>query len=256
VAAIQPNPYQPRKVGDVATLVESVRKLGVVMPLVVMPADAPAQYCLIAGARRLEAARLAGLQTVPAIVRTAAELERMEQDLVEAARRTDLNPLVLANLYERLNADLSLAYGDIASLVGRSTSSVSETLRLLKLSDKVKVALSQGRITYEHARNLLWLSTPQAQNIALQHILDRGMSAAQTELFVRNSLGGQAIAASGEAEYAPETIHTEERLVGEFMAPCEEDPEPQGEERPGSALVARTRALLMSNRVVQPTNVA
>lgn len=256
VAAIQPNPYQPRKVGDVSSLVESVRKLGIVMPLVVMPADAPAQYCLIAGARRLEAARQVGLQTVPAIVRSAAELERMEQDLVEAARRTDLNPLVLANLYERLNAELSLAIEDIASLVGRSTSSVSETLRLLKLNDKVKAALSQGRITYEHARNLLWLSTPQAQNIALQHILDRGMSAAQTELFVRNSLGGQAIAASGNAEIAPETIHMEERLVDEFISPRDEEFESQREDRPGAALVARTRALLMSNRAVQPSNAA
>lgn len=254
VEDIQPNPYMPRKVSDVASLVDSVRRLGIIRPLVIMPAESNGQYYLIAGARRLEAARQAGLETVPVIIRTSAELQRMEQDLVEAARR-DLNPLVLANLYERLNAELSLSYEDIASLVGRSVAAITETLRLLKLSDKVKAAMFDGRITYEHARNLLWLSTPQAQNIALQHILERDMTAAQAELFVRNSLGGQAITAD-EAEPVPGATRTGSEFVEEFIAPRHAEETHDVDAHRGAALKARTRALLAGNRVVQTSSAA
>ncbi|MEJ5225852.1 MAG: tetratricopeptide repeat protein, partial [Anaerolineales bacterium] len=167
IEAIYTSPYQPRIDLDIEDLVESVREHGIIQPLVVTPNGVPGKYLLVAGERRLEAARRVGLSTVPAIVREVSERERTQFSIIENIQRVALTPLELAEAYLRLSEEFHLSHEEIAARVGRSVESITSTLRLLKLSDKAKLALIENRITEAHARALLALSTPMAQNVIL-----------------------------------------------------------------------------------------
>lgn len=192
VENIQPNPRQPRKspeIENISQLADSIREHGILQPLVILPKDAGGSYTLIAGERRLRAAQKAGLEFVPVIVREANEQQQLEWALVENLQRTDLNPLETANGYLQLADEFDLSHAEIAKRVGKNRATVSNTLRLLKLSAAVRGALIENKISEGHARALLSLPTAQAQSAALQSILERELSVRQTEELVQRLLG-------------------------------------------------------------------
>ena len=153
---LQPNPLQPRGAisGDeLQELAASIREHGILEPLVV--AHTPAGYQIVAGERRWRAAKIAGLETVPVIIKETSPTGMLEMALVENVQRTDLNALERAKAFERLMNDFSLSVSDIARRISKSSSFVSNTMRLLILPDAVKDGLISGLITEGHARALL-----------------------------------------------------------------------------------------------------
>lgn len=153
---LQPNPLQPRGAisgNDIQELASSIREHGILEPLVV--AHTPAGYQIVAGERRWRAAKLIGLETVPVIIKETSPTGMLEMALVENVQRTDLNPLERAKAFEKLMNDFSLSVADIGRRISKSSSFVSNTMRLLILPDAVKDGLISGMITEGHARALL-----------------------------------------------------------------------------------------------------
>jgi ParB family chromosome partitioning protein len=214
VEAILPNPRQPRSSNNPEALDEltaSVREHGVLQPLIVAPGTAAGQYTLIAGGRRLQAARLAGLARVPVIVREATDQQRLELAIIENVQRSDLSALEQAEAYRQLAEDFGLSHEGIAARVGKSRVAVTNTLRLLKLPDIVKNALIEARISEGHARALLALPTSQAQSAALRTVVAQELNVRQTESLVRKLLGEKPPARVRPGA-EPEIAELEERL--------------------------------------------
>jgi ParB family chromosome partitioning protein len=214
VQAISPNPRQPRGQMDpqeLAELADSIRRNGVLQPIIVTPAEQPGQYVLIAGERRLAASRMAGLSEIPAIVRQASELERLELALIENVQRADLSPLESAEAYRQLDEEFSLSHEEIAERVGKSRTAVTNTLRLLKLPADVRQALNDRRISEGHARALLGLPSAQAQSSALHTVLKNELNVRQVEELVRR-LSGQRSESAPRPAPAAEVTALEERL--------------------------------------------
>lgn len=214
VERIKPNPRQPRSIFDpeeLQGLVESIRQHGVLQPLILTQDENSGEYTLIAGQRRLLAASQAGLRTVPALVRQASEQQRLELALIENVQRADLSPLETAEAYRQLSDEFSLSHEEIAAQVGKSRAAITNTLRLLKLPQAVRQALSDGRISEGHARALLSLPTPQSQVAALQTILNKDLNVRHTELLVR-TLSGERPPSRSKTAPAPEVRDLEERL--------------------------------------------
>ncbi len=214
VEQIQPNPRQPRSQFNESELQElagSIREHGIIQPLILTRGGTADQYVLIAGERRLMAARLAGLQSVPALVREAGELQRLELALIENVQRSDLNALEEAEAYRQLADDFSLSHEEIAQKVGKSRAAVTNTLRLLKLPVGVQKALLAGEISAGHARALLGLSTPQAQSAVLGSILKRHLSVRQTEELVEK-LKGERKESPARPPAEPQVLALQERL--------------------------------------------
>ncbi len=192
VDSIQPNPRQPRaqfQPEELEELANSIHEHGVIQPLIITRGEKDGMYTLIAGERRLQAARKAGLNTVPAVLREASEQELLELALIENVQRADLNPLETALAYRQLEEDFQLSHEDIARRVGKSRSAVTNTLRLLDAPPSVQQAVLNGDISEGHARALLGLATPQAQAAALQTVLAKGLTVRQTEELVRKLKG-------------------------------------------------------------------
>jgi ParB family chromosome partitioning protein len=176
IDAISPNPYQPRLEMDseaLETLAASIRVHGVIQPLVVTQGPERGRFVLIAGERRWRAARLAGLGAVPAVVKDAVPRAMLELALVENVVRADLAPLEEAAAYRQLIDDFGLTQAAVAERVGRSRASVTNTLRLLALPDRVQQALGAGEISEGHARSLLGLPTAPEQVAALEWVFAR-----------------------------------------------------------------------------------
>ncbi len=181
------NPRQPRAQMDaqeLEALAGSIREHGILQPLVVSPGEG-GTYVLIAGERRWQAARKAGLKTVPVIVRQADDRQHLELALIENLQRADLNPLEAAQAYRQLIDEFGLSQEQVAERVGKSRVTVTNTLRLLALAPAVKQALLQGQISEGHARALLGLPSAKAQEVALQTVLRLQLSVRQTEALVR-----------------------------------------------------------------------
>jgi ParB family chromosome partitioning protein len=214
VDRIARNPRQPRTHFDPVELDElaaSIHEHGLIQPLIVTDGEQPGQFTLIAGERRLVAARQAGLDSVPAILRDATDQQRLELALVENVQRADLNPLEAAEAYRQLADDFHLSHDEIAARVGKSRTAVTNTLRLLKLPAPLQQALVDGRISEGHARALLALNSEQAQTAALQTVLARELNVRQTEELVRR-LSGERIPAPPRPALPPEIAALEERL--------------------------------------------
>ena len=214
VDRIQPNPRQPRAhvdPGELAELAASIREHGVIQPLIVTYEDLDDRYTLIAGERRWLAARQAGLDNVPALIREANDQQRLELALIENVQRADLSPLESAEAYRQLVEDFHLSHEEISGRVGKSRVAVTNTIRLLKLPPAVQQALAEERIREGHARALLALPSPQSQAAALQTILSRDLSVRQTEELVRRLTGIKAPTAPRE-QLPPEYADLEERL--------------------------------------------
>ncbi len=212
VERIQPNPRQPRHAVDpeeLKDLTESIRAHGVLQPLLVTFNGS--DYLLIAGQRRLQAARLAGLEFVPVILRQASDIQQLELALIENLQREDLNPLEAAEGYQRLCDEFSLSHEAIAEQVGKSRAAITNTLRLLKLAPAARQALSANRISEGHPRALLGLPTAQAQGAALQTVLKRDLNVRQTEELVRR-LSGQRRTSAKPARRSAEETALEDQL--------------------------------------------
>lgn len=188
---IQRNPRQPREKFDIEeleNLAASIREHGVIQPLVVSPGKGGI-YTLIAGERRLQAARNAGLQTVPVVIRQATDQQLLELALIENIQRADLNAIEEAEAYQHLAKEFKLSHETIAERVGKSRVAVTNTLRLLDASAAVKQALVDGRITEGHARALLALSSAKAQEELLKKVIELDFSVRTTEMMARKYAG-------------------------------------------------------------------
>jgi ParB family chromosome partitioning protein len=214
IAAIGRNPRQPRarlNPTELEELANSIREHGVIQPLIVAQTAYPGQYTLIAGERRLEASRLAGLATVPAIIREASEQQLLEVALVENIQRSDLGPLETALAYKHLADDFGMSHEDIAARVGKKRVTVTNTMRLLKLPQRLLEALSAEEITEGHARVLLALATAQAQLAAFATVVRNSLSVRQTEELVRR-MQGEKPRAPRRAAHSADADHLATRL--------------------------------------------
>jgi ParB family chromosome partitioning protein len=211
---ILPNPRQTRinfNPEELSELAASIQEHGILQPLIVSRDEEGEKYTLIAGDRRLQASRIAGLATVPVIVRRVTDQQRLEWTLIENLQRSDLNPLESAEGYRQLAEEFGLSHMEIANRVGKSRTAVTNTLRLLKLSPAVRQALREGKISEGHARSLLALPSAAAQSAALQTILQKDLTVRQTEELVRRLTGERSPVKSKPAR-SPEEIDLEERL--------------------------------------------
>jgi ParB family chromosome partitioning protein len=181
------NPHQPRgrfDEAETAELAASIALHGVLQPVVVR-AGIDGGYELIAGERRLRAARLAGLTTIPAVVRDSADGEQLELALVENLQRQDLNAIEEATAYRELVDQFDLSHDEVARRVGKSRVAISNALRLLDLTPETREAIVDGRITEGHGRALAALTVPELQRAALLIVIERHLSVRQTEELVR-----------------------------------------------------------------------
>jgi ParB family chromosome partitioning protein len=231
--AIVRNPRQPRKSDfdpkDLEELASSIQEHGIIQPLIVSPGEG-GTYILIAGERRLRAAKQVGLHTVPVVVRQASDRELLELALIENIQRADLNPLEEADAYRQLTQDFGLSHEEVARRVGKSRPAVSNTLRLLELSETVKKVLVESyshmdeddqdleqqngtkfRLSEGHARALLRLSTHTLQDSVLKTIQERKLNVRQTEELVKIRSGQKPPSVLKPAK-PPEIIDLEKRL--------------------------------------------
>jgi ParB family chromosome partitioning protein len=186
VDAITPNPRQPRSQFDedeLTELAESVRLVGVLQPVVVRPAG-DGRWELVMGERRWRAARLAGLDSVPALVRDTPDDDLLRDALIENIHRAALNPLEEAAAYRQLLDDFGVTHEELASRLGRSRAHVTNTLRLLNLPAEVQTKLAAGVLTAGHARALLGLADPAAQIRLADRVVAEGLSVRSVEELV------------------------------------------------------------------------
>ena len=212
LARIRENPRQPRLRMDdeaLASLAESIRQHGVIQPILVT--ETIDGYTLVAGERRVRAARIAGLDRIPAIVRQLADRQQLELALVENLQREDLDPMEAARAYRQLMDEFSFTQDDLATRVGRARSTVANTLRLLDLHPAVQDALAAWLITEGHARALGGLPA-EAQAPAVTAVIADDLSVRQTEELVRRVREPRVDRVATEAAPDPDVERVEEDL--------------------------------------------
>lgn len=221
---IKPNPHQPRKTFDEESLKEladSIRELGIIQPLVVSKTEketetgADVEYQLIAGERRLMAAKMLGLERVPVVIRRFSQKsEQLEMAIVENLQRLDLNPIEVARAYAKLQDEFNLTQREVAVRVGKSREVVANTLRLLHLPTEIQEAVAADKINESQARLLLSVDDPIEQQSLFSEIVSKNLSVRE----IRSRLGRQKAkeAPAEEIELAadPETLHLQEKLAG------------------------------------------
>lgn len=211
IADIRPNPYQPRKEMDeqaLSQLAESIKKRGVLQPLVVREIDGDNQYELIAGERRLRAAKLAGLAEVPVLVKKASPEARLEIALIENIQRQNLNPVEEAAAYKRLTDEFKMTQDEVAKKVGKERSTVTNIMRLLHLPEYVQIDVASGRISMGHARVLLGVADEEMLRELRDRIIAQGLSVREIEKIVssqKNIQGKKNKAAQQNKKAIPET---------------------------------------------------
>ncbi|MFH1363845.1 MAG: ParB/RepB/Spo0J family partition protein [Candidatus Omnitrophota bacterium] len=186
VEKIRSNPYQPRKTFNqdgLKTLADSIKEYGILQPLLVsrIEKDSGTEYQLVAGERRFLAAKIIGLTQVPVIVRDPTEKEKLEVSLIENVQRVNLNPMEKAEAYKRLQDEFNFTHKDIAHMVGRSRESIANTIRLIDLTQDVKQALRDEKISEGHARAILAVDTAEKQKDLLFKTVRDGLSVRDTE---------------------------------------------------------------------------
>jgi ParB family chromosome partitioning protein len=184
---VEPNRDQPRKKFDEDALLElseSVKQFGVLQPLLVQKRDD--YYEIIAGERRWRAAKKADLKEVPVIIKQLTDQEIMEISLIENIQREDLNPIEEAQAYKRLLTEFNLKQDEVAERVSKSRTAVTNTMRLLKLSDKVQQMVIDEMLTTGHARALIGIENPEQQYTIAQKIFDEKLSVRDTEKLIKN----------------------------------------------------------------------
>lgn len=183
---IEPNSGQPRKHFNdekLAQLAESIKQHGVVQPLIVQRDGNT--YKIVAGERRWRASRIAGLQTVPVIIKDLSSKQVMEIALIENLQREDLNPIEEAEAYEKLMDEFGMTQEEISVTVGRSRPAIANSVRLLTLQDKIKSMIIGGEISSGHARALLSIEEKPLQLKVVEEIIKKGLNVRETELLVK-----------------------------------------------------------------------
>ena len=215
VGAVGPNPRQPRESfdeGGLRALALSIGEVGVLQPIVVRVRDD--RYELVAGERRLRAAKIAGLATVPAIVRDPDDSDSLREALIENIHRQDLSPLELAAAFQELLEDLGVSQEELAARLGHSRPHIANTIRLLQLPGGVQRLVAEGTLSAGHARALLSLPDAEAQTALGQRIAAEGLSVRQAEELVKRYAGGEAARAPRQvAAREPAAIQAEEVLA-------------------------------------------
>ncbi len=208
---IKPNPKQPRRSFDESMLQElsrSIKRYGVLQPLIVSPAE-DGSYQLVAGERRWRAAQLAGLTQVPAIVRKREELEQLEIALIENMQRVDLSPLEQAISIERLHQQFNMQYKAIADRLSKALPTIHNMVRLLQLPPNARQALQDALISEGHARAILALKdAPNLQEELLKQIIENRWSVRQAEQFVTRFKQGEKTTREAKNKMAVETPAT------------------------------------------------
>ena len=187
IGQIEPNPYQPRNHFDeesLAGLTASIRELGVLQPVLVREIERD-RYALIAGERRWRAAKRAGLQFIPVIVRDVSDKLTLQHALVENLHRDDLNPLEEAAAYQQLIEDFGMTQEEVAQRVGKSRSAVANLLRLFQLPPQVQRYIAEGQISTGHAKVLLGTPDRAFQEALARRIVEEGLTVRETEEAVR-----------------------------------------------------------------------
>jgi len=186
ITMVEPNRKQPRKNFDEDSLQElcdSIKQVGLIQPILVQ--DRKSHYEIIAGERRWRAAKMAGLKEIPVIIRDYSDQEIMEISLIENIQREDLNPIEEAQAYKRLLTEFNLKQDEVAERVSKSRAAVTNSIRLLKLTDKVQQMVIDDMITTGHARALLAVEDPEAQYMLAQQIFDQKLSVRDVEKLVK-----------------------------------------------------------------------
>lgn len=186
---LKPNPLQPRmrqNLESLDELAQSIRETGVLQPVVAVPEEG--SYKIIVGERRWRAAKKAGLQKIPVLIRTLNKAQQHEISLIENLQRDDLNPLEVALAYQRMSQEFGLTQQDIADRVGKDRTSVANTLRLLKLPQEVQDLIADGKLTMGHARALITIEEPKLQKSMAAKIVSKNLSVRKVEQWVRRLL--------------------------------------------------------------------
>ena len=219
ISDITANTEQPRKQFDTAALEElsaSIKEHGVLQPIIVVQKNDKG-YRIVAGERRFRASQLAGLDRIPAIIRTMDELRELELALVENVQRVDLSPLEQAASIARLQQQFSLGMAEIAKKLGKAETTVHNIVRLLHLPEEAQVALAKNKISEGHARQVLALKdSPELQKELLRHIISNGWSVRQAEQFVSASKAGATKVS--EAKKKLETTTPATKKLSSFVA--------------------------------------
>lgn len=211
---IKANPFQPRTSFDeeaMQELSDSIKELGIIQPLTVRSING--EYQLIAGERRLRAAKLAGLNRVPAYIRTADDQGMLEMALVENIQREDLDAIEVAISYQRLIDECSLTHDNLSERVGKKRATVTNYLRLLKLPAEIQLGIRERKLTMGHARAILPLENAELQLTAYGEILEQDLSVRKAEELVRK-LAQQPNATDGTAKVAEKKLEESEDLNG------------------------------------------
>lgn len=224
VSEIRPNPRQPRKRFEKEALddmARSVEAFGVVQPILVRPVGT--EYEIVAGERRWRAAKAAGIEKIPAVIRESSETASLEMALIENIHRADLNGIEEATAYEQLLDDFGITHEELSQRVGKSRASITNTLRLLKLPPLVQKALVEDRVTTGHARALLALQEQAPlQEALVMRILNEGLSVRQVEAIVQSygpgaEEAGPGAKAARAKEPPPEEVLDILRELGEML---------------------------------------
>lgn len=220
VGEIEVNPFQPRQHFDAEALREladSIRVHGIIQPITVRRL-APNQYQLISGERRFQASKLAGLDSIPAYIRTANDQQMLEMALIENIQREHLNPIEIALSYQRLISECNLKQEELGDRVGKNRSTVTNYLRLLKLPPEIQIALRDQRVSMGHARAIVSIEQPDQQLYLFQKMLAEDLSVRKVEELARQ-LGTRQAREVSIKEAAPanrEIVHLQQQLSSHF----------------------------------------
>lgn len=222
VAHIEVNPFQPRTDFDqtaLAELSESIRVQGIIQPITVRQLSKN-QFQLISGERRLQASKLAGLETIPAYIRTANDQQMLEMALIENIQRENLNSIEIALSYQRLISECNLKQEELGDRVGKNRSTVTNYLRLLKLPPDIQIALRDGRLSMGHARAIIGIDDPASQLSIFKKIISEDLSVRKVESLVREYSHSTPEAASANKSagpsLSPEVKNLQNKLSSHF----------------------------------------
>lgn len=224
IAHVRPNPNQPRKYFDeeaLQGLSDSIKAQGIIQPLTVEEI-APGEFSIIAGERRYRAAKMAGLEKVPAIVVSLSEVQRIQMSLIENIQRENLNAIEEASAYQYLIEKSGYTQEMVAEKVGKSRSAVANSLRLLSLNDKMKDDIVSGAMTAGHARAILSLVNPADRDLLRDKIVHEGLSVRDAEILAESyNKGHKLIQRKKGKEKDEEVTRIEEKFVSAIGARCE-----------------------------------
>ena len=224
IGHVRPNPNQPRKFFDeeaLEGLAESIKSQGIIQPLTVEEI-APGEFSIIAGERRYRAAKIAGLDKVPAIVVSLSEVQRIQMSLIENIQRENLNAIEEASAYQYLIDHSGYTQEMVAQKVGKSRSAIANSLRLLSLSDKMKDDIVSGAMSAGHARAILSLINPADRELLREKIVHEGLSVRDAEILAESyNKGHKLIQRKKSTEKDTEVVNIEEKFVSAVGARVE-----------------------------------